>query len=70
MRTQSHPKPNCHSYLLGRNACGRWVVQVSDGTSGGVFTDRRQALHFALYEQDGTSSVIETARPLELKVLE
>ena len=58
------------TFLLGRNARGHWVVAETHGLAGGVFLERNQALHFALYECGRRSAaVIETAAPLELNAL-
>jgi hypothetical protein len=40
--------PSC--FHVGRNSRGQWVVQDENGTRGGLFIDRKQALHFAMFE--------------------
>jgi hypothetical protein len=46
------------------------VVRDKHGALGGIFTARKHALHFALYEQGSACAVVEiTDRPLELAVL-
>lgn len=37
-------------FQIGRNSRGHWVVQDEQGTRGGLFVDRVQALRFAMYE--------------------
>ncbi|HZL27462.1 MAG TPA: hypothetical protein VFC39_13135 [Acidobacteriaceae bacterium] len=37
-------------FLIGRNSRGHWVVQDEQGTCGGLFIDRTQALRFAMFE--------------------
>lgn len=36
--------------LIGRNSRGQWVVRDRQGLSGGLFSERRAALRFALFE--------------------
>jgi hypothetical protein len=40
--------PSC--FRVGRNSRGQWVVQDENGTRGGLFIDRKEALHFAMFE--------------------
>ncbi len=40
-------------FLIGKNSRGNWVVQDSRGLAGGLFADRREALHYALFENGG-----------------
>jgi hypothetical protein len=37
-------------FHIGRNSRGHWVVQDEQGTRGGLFIDRTQALRFAMFE--------------------
>ena len=37
-------------FQIGRNSRGHWVVQDEQGTRGGLFVDRVQALRFAMFE--------------------
>jgi hypothetical protein len=52
---QSEP-PSSRSTLLsrlfriGRDSRGNWVVQDQQGLCGGLFSDRAQALKFAMFE--------------------
>ncbi len=40
-------------FLIGKDSRGRWVVQDNRGLCGGLFADRRDALHYALFENGG-----------------
>jgi hypothetical protein len=40
--------PSC--FRIGRNSRGHWVAQDEQGTRGGLFIDRKQALRFAMFE--------------------
>jgi hypothetical protein len=37
-------------FMVGRDALGNWIVSDSLGLTGGVFTDRQAAVHFAMAE--------------------
>jgi len=37
-------------FHIGRDSRGNWVVQDDQGLCGGLFTDRAQALRFAMLE--------------------
>ncbi|KQW75026.1 hypothetical protein ASC89_25870 [Devosia sp. Root413D1] len=39
-------------FMVGRDARGNWIVSDSLGLTGGVFTDRQAAVHFAMMECD------------------
>lgn len=39
-------------FLVGRDAGGNWIVSDNLGLTGGVFTDRQTAVHFAMVECD------------------
>jgi hypothetical protein len=41
---------NHSCFRIGRNSRGHWVVQDEKCTRGGLFNDRKQALHFAMFE--------------------
>lgn len=43
---------------MGKDSRGRWVVQDSRGLSGGVFADRENALHYALFENGGRARAV------------
>jgi hypothetical protein len=45
-----HPCVNHSNFRIGRNSRGQWVVQDEQGTRGGLFIDRIQALRFAMFE--------------------
>jgi hypothetical protein len=55
MKSQTEPpspeacsNPSC--FRIGRNSRGQWVVLDEKCTRGGLFIDRKQALHFAMFE--------------------
>jgi len=37
-------------FQIGKDSPGNWVVQDDQGVCGGLFTDRTQALRFAMLE--------------------
>ena len=39
-------------FMVGRDHRGNWIVSDSLGLTGGVFTDRQAAVHFAMVECD------------------
>ena len=54
-------------FLLGQDSYGRWVVQNTIGTCGGLFVDRTQALRFIRFEGGGRAFVTVSGI-LELKL--
>jgi hypothetical protein len=38
--------------LIGRDACGNWVVRDQAGLCGAIFVERSEALRFAMLEND------------------
>ena len=50
----SLPRPNLVRdlplFLIGKDSRGNWVVQDQQGTCGGLFVDRAEALKFAMFE--------------------
>jgi hypothetical protein len=45
-------------FHIGKDIQGHWVVQDESGLCGGLFTDRAQAMRFALFENGNRSSAI------------
>jgi len=41
---------NSSLFLIGKNSLGNWVVQDQKGLYGGLFTDRAEALKYAMFE--------------------
>ena len=37
-------------FLIGKNSRGNWVVQDDQGSCGGLFVNRAEALKFAMFE--------------------
>jgi hypothetical protein len=67
--------PSAHSSLLsrlfriGRDGRGSWVVQDQRGLCGGLFTDRAEALRFALFENGNRpQAVVMVPGTLELNM--
>ena len=46
--TQSCTKPSL--FLIGKDSRGNWVVQDDQGSCGGLFVNRAEALKFAMFE--------------------
>ena len=44
------PNPNLATFLVGKDSYGRWVVQEQQGSCGGFFVDRDEALKYARFE--------------------
>ena len=54
-------------FQIGRNSRGHWVVQDEQGTRGGLFIDRTQALRFAMFENGNRpQAVVMVAGVFEL----
>jgi len=54
-------------FLMGRDSHGNWVVQDRRHRCGGLFSNRADALKFALFENGNQpQAVIMVAGPLEL----
>jgi hypothetical protein len=57
------------SFRVGRNREGQWVAIETSGVSGGIFTSREAALHFAASETGRRPGAISIwPEPLELKI--
>jgi hypothetical protein len=53
--------------FIGQDRCGRWVVKDAQSLCGGLFTNRAEAIRFAMYEcQRRPQSVIMLPNGLEL----
>ena len=53
--------------FIGQDHCGRWVVRDAERLCGGLFTNRNEAIRFAMYEcQRRPQSVIMLPNGLEL----
>jgi hypothetical protein len=53
IKTEPPPSQPCNNpsrYRIGKNSQGHWVVQDEQGSRGGLFIDRTQALRFAMFE--------------------
>ena len=50
-------------FMVGRDDRGNWIVSDSLGLSGGVFTDRQAAVHFAMVECDYAPGEVCAAPP-------
>lgn len=43
------PEPGT-TLLVGQDSAGHWVVMKPDGLSGGIFVNRKAAMHYAGFE--------------------
>jgi hypothetical protein len=50
-------------FMVGRDISGNWIVSDSLGLTGGVFTDRQAAVHFAMMECDYAPGEVCAAPP-------
>jgi len=46
-------------FVIGRDHQGRWTVGDEKGLSGGQFTDRASAIHFALVQSDYAPGAVQ-----------
>lgn len=63
--------PSCGAsiVLIGKNGCGQWVAQESNGLYGGLFIDRTSAMRYALFENGHhPEAIIPVAFALELDI--
>jgi hypothetical protein len=65
------PPPSCSSessvVFIGRNKRGNWVAQQQNGLYGGLFSNRAQAIKYALFENGRhRETIVELAREIEL----
>jgi hypothetical protein len=47
---QEPPSSKSSLFFIGKDSRGNWVVQDQQHRCGGLFTDRAEALRFALFE--------------------
>jgi hypothetical protein len=56
-------------FRIGKNSRGHWVVIDEKCTRGGLFIDRKQALHFAMFENGNRpQAVVMVPGVLELEL--
>ncbi|WP_235976668.1 hypothetical protein [Bradyrhizobium archetypum] len=65
--------PSCNStaptVFVGRNRRGAWVVREQNGTFGGLFVTRAQALKYARFENGHhPETIVEVSREIELDI--
>lgn len=59
--------PAVHAFLVGQDAQGRWLAVETHGLGGGLFRDRRAAMHYAAAETDHRPGAVRlSAEPLAL----
>lgn len=58
--------PSQNRFLIGQNRSGHWIARDENGLRGGVFSSRRDALHYALQETGGEAGGISIVKALEL----
>ena len=44
------PSSRVPLFMIGKNSRGNWVVQDQQGSCGGLFVNRAEALKFAMFE--------------------
>ena len=44
------PSSRIPLFMIGKNSRGNWVVQDNQGSCGGLFVNRAEALKFAMFE--------------------
>ncbi|WP_144378868.1 hypothetical protein [Mesorhizobium amorphae] len=57
----SEPPSATHRFLVGRDGEGRWIARDELGLTGGVFTDKASAMHFAETESDHKAGCVSLA---------
>lgn len=71
LASKSASRLNEPLFLLGQNGHGQWVIREMHGRMEGIFTDRKEAIRFALYESGSSNpTVIPINGPLEMEALE
>ncbi len=56
-------------FLIGKNSHGNWVVQDQQGSRGGLFINRAEALRYAMFENgDHPEAVVMVPGVLELSM--
>lgn len=64
---QPAPYPSKPQFLIGKDSHGHWVVQDERGLCGGLFVNRAEALHYAMFENGNRpQAVIMVPGVLEL----
>ena len=46
-------------FLIGKDSRGNWVVQDNQGSCGGLFVNRAEALKFAMFENGNRPRIFE-----------
>jgi len=54
-----------HLFLVGQSKSGFWVARDLEGSSEGIFRDRKEALRFALFEGGHANAVLLSPNPVE-----
>ena len=44
------PSPRIPLFMIGKDSRGNWVVQDDQGSCGGLFVNRAEALKYAMFE--------------------
>ena len=58
---QAYPPSMKGRFIIGHDATGHWVVCDRFGMTGGLFTDRASAMHFAVTESDHAPDAVSLA---------
>ena len=63
------PYPSKPQFLIGKDSHDHWVVQDERGLCGGLFVNRAEALHYAMFENGNRpQAVIMVPGVLELNL--
>jgi hypothetical protein len=69
--SKSGSKLNDPIFLLGQNSRGQWVIKDLHGRMEGLFSARKEAIRFALYESGCRNpSVLPINGKLEMEALQ
>ncbi|OSI34909.1 hypothetical protein [Bradyrhizobium canariense] len=60
--------PAAGRVLLGRNRQGTWVARDQNGSFGGLFVNRAQALKYARSIGQVSGGIVELAEEIELDI--
>ena len=57
----TQPAKPVHRFVVGRDGEGHWIARDEQGLTGGVFSDRTAAIHFAETESDHQPGAVRLA---------
>ena len=59
----TQPAKPVHRFVVGLDFEGRWIARDEQGRTGGVFSDKTAAVHFAETESDHQADAVKFAPP-------